>query len=616
MGRPVSTVASLPILRRLLVHLLPQIRKQRWLISGAMFALFAEILFRLLEPWPLKFVFDYVVPGESVSSTIQLPGFKDLEPIWLLTVCAIALIVFTCLRAACAYISTIGFALAGNRVLTATRSDLFSHLQRLSLSFHHKARTGDLLTRVIGDIGRLQEITITAMLPLIAHLLMFVGILGIMFWINWQLALIATSIIPLFVFITKRLGGKIHHASRRQRQREGRMAATAAEAINAMHTVQALSLEHVHDAAFDREGASSLKEGVRAKRFAARLERTVDVLIAIGTSLVLWRGAYLVLDQRLSPGDLIVFLAYLKNAYKPMRDVAKYTGRIAKAAACGDRLLEVMETTPEITNCPGAIKAPQRIQEIIFDHVSFTYDQKSNALSDVVLTAEISQVIALVGPSGAGKSTLMNLLLRLYDPSSGMIMFNGKNLREFTFESIRGRIALVPQDNDLFAVSVHENIAYGLEDVSRTDVIVAAKTARAHEFIMELPEHYDTIVSERGLSLSGGQRQRIAVARAALRCAPILILDEPTASLDHDNAVQIRAALRDLCHDRITFVIAHDLTTVEEADLIVCFDHGSITEQGTYQELIVNDGAFAKIAKMRGAAGVPVSMGVADAFDC
>ena len=593
MGRAVSLKASVPSLRQILARFWPQIRKQRFLIAGSSVALFSEVLFRLLEPWPLMFIIDHVIVTTPASGSSKIGWLDSLGPMTLLTLSAVALVLIACTRAVAIYIRRVGFALAGNRVLTECRSELFSHLQRLSLSFHNQRKTGDLITRVTGDIGRLQEIAVTAALPLLAHVITLIAMLVVMLFMDWRLALVALGVLPLFVLSLRRLGGRIRQAARRQRLQEGQMGATAAEAIGAMKVVQSLSLEEVHERTFVAQNRSSLKEGVRGKRLSARLMGTADILIALGTAVVLWFGARLVLHDVITLGQLTVFLAYLRTAFKPMRDLAKYTGRIAKAAASAERILEVLDTTPLIRNRPHAVEAPQTITRLCFEDVAFGYEPKRLALDDFTLEAKLGQVIALAGPSGAGKSTVVNLLLRLYDPLAGRITCNGKDIRDLTIESLRRSIAVVPQDNVLFAVSAGDNIGYGLPGASDAQIVAAAKLARAHEFILALPQGYDTILGERGETLSEGQRQRISLARAAIREAPILVLDEPTASLDNENNRLVCEALRKLSHERISFILAHDLSTIEQADLIIYLDHGRIVEQGTHAELTQRGGQYA-----------------------
>ena len=380
MARRAPVKDSVPSLRRIVVRLWPQVRKQRLLIGGASMGLVAEAFLRVLEPWPLAFVLDSVIASSSAGGSSSAPIIGGLKPVTLLTLCAVALVIIVSLRAVATYIGKVGAALAGNRVLTEARSELFSHLQRLSLSFHSKRKTGDLVTRVTGDIGRLQEVAVTAALPLVANLLTLVGMLVVMFWMDWTLSLIAVAVLPVFVIATRRIGGRIRQVARRQRKQIGEMGATAAEAISSMKVVQSLSLEKVQEQSFVVQNRSSLKEGVQARRLSAKLVGIANVLIAISTAVVLWYGARLVMLGALTIGDFVVFLAYLKTAFKPVRDMAKYAGRIAKASASAERILEIFDVTPLTQNRPDAVPAPQAITELRFENVHFGYEPSQLAL--------------------------------------------------------------------------------------------------------------------------------------------------------------------------------------------------------------------------------------------
>jgi ATP-binding cassette, subfamily B, bacterial len=579
----------------------PFVRPERPLLVGAGFALLAEIALRLAEPWPLKYVFDQVVPTGRHAGHAAAQAPWGLSAGGLLALCAAAVVVLSVLRALAAYANTVGLALVGNRVLSAVRSALFDHLQRLPLAYHTRARTGDLLARVVGDVGRLQDVVATAVLPLIVHALTLVGMLVLMFLMHWELGLLAAAIFPLFLLSSVRLGRRIREAARLQRQREGQMGSTAAEALSAIRVVQALGLEEQQSRAFARQNTASLREGAKAARLAASLERGVDCLIGLVTALVLWRGASLVLRGQLTPGDLVVFLAYLKNAFKPMRDMAKYTGRIAKAAASGERIVEVLHLQPSIADPPGAAPAPDAIEEVRFEGVGLDYEPGTAALQGFDLTVRRGEKVALVGPSGGGKTTVATLLLRLYDPSRGRILFNGQDIRGFTLDSVRRRTGAVLQESTLFGVSVRQNIACGNPSAGEEQIAEACRLANAWDFVARLPRGLDTVVGERGDTLSGGQRRRIAIARAAVRAAPILLLDEPTAGLDNDNRRLVSEALARLGEGRITITIAHDLSTTLDADRILYLEHGAVVESGTHDELMTLSGRYAAMFRLQAA---------------
>lgn len=590
----------IPGIGRILKRFSPYIRKQQSLITLSMLALFGEIALRLLEPLPLKFIFDELFvqqAGGTVLHPVPLIGALDTRSLLLL--CAIAIVALAGIRGIAAYWSTVGFALAGNRVLTEIRSVLYTHLQTLSLSFYSRTRSGDLTLRVISDVAVLQEVVVTALLPLLANCLILLGMVGVMFWLNAQLAILGLTLLPIFWFSTFRLTQRIRAVSKQQRQREGSMAATAAESIGAIKLVQALSLQDKFTTVFTHQNQKSLKEGVKAKRLSAQLERTVEVLLATATALVLWRGAELVLRNALTPGDLLVFLTYLKNAFKPVRDFAKYIGRLAKASAAGDRILDLLDQAPDIYDLPGAKPAPRLTGAVQFDTVSFAYEPGYSVLQDISFTVKPGQRVAIVGYSGSGKSTLTTLLLRLYEPDQGTILIDHQDIRCYTLESLRTQMSVVLQDSLLFAASVWDNIAYGASTATEADVIAAAKLANAHEFILNLPQGYDTILGERGVTLSGGQRQRLSIARAAIRQAPILILDEPTTGLDKANEQEVIDALERLSVGRTTFLIVHDLELAARADFIFYMERGRLVERGTHEALMQLNDRYAALYRLQ-----------------
>lgn len=591
MGRDRNLKESLRTLWRTGAHFWPHLAPHKKLIGLSFVALFLEVGLRLLEPWPLKFVFDHV---------LQHRGGDSLSPTKTLGFAAAAVIVISGLRAVASYCETIGFTQVGNHALMRVRNKLYRHVQFLSLSFHNKARTGDLVLRMMGDIAMLQDVAVSALMPLIAKLLIMVSMFGLMLWMNWQLGLIALAVMPLFALRTIKLGRRIQEVARKQRQREGAMAAAATESIGSIKIVQAFSLEEEFANSFSRVSEKSLTETARGAKLSAALERSVDFLVAVATALILWQGARLALTNQITPGELIVFLAYLRHTYRPLQDFAKYAARLAKASAASERVLDLLERVPEVVDSPNAVATPRLRGDVRFENVSFAYHKDERPIvQGLNLSVRAGQRIALMGPSGAGKTTIASLLLRLYDPTGGRILVDGADIREFKVESFRTQIAVVLQENVLFGVSIRDNIAFGSPNATDEEVKAAADVGNATEFIENLPEGFDTVIGERGVTLSQGQRQRIAIARAAIRRAPILILDEPTTGLDLANAKLVSDALERLCERRTCFVITHDLGQAINADQIIYLEKGRIVESGTNDELARRGGAYAALWGLR-----------------
>lgn len=580
--------------QRLARYLRPALRGERGTLGVAAIALAVEVGLRVVEPWPLKVLFDHVLQGGGGRTTEPPAWLPPWSPGLLAASVGGALLLIVGLRALAGYVQTVRLALAANRILTTLRGDLFRRLQVLPLSFHGSARAGDLTVRLTNDVGMLQDVTLTAALPLVADACILVGMLGLMCWLQPMLTLVAIVPVPFFIIRWRGTQRRMRDVARQQRRREGAMAATAAESMAAIRTVQALSLEDTIGASFTRANQKAAAHGVVAKRLSAGLERSVDLLIALSTGLLLWFGTRLVLQGAMTAGELLVFAAYLKTAFKPLQSFAKYTGRLSKATAAAERVLEIMERAPETADPPGAVAAPPLRGEVRMSSIQFGYGEGPLVLRDLHLSIRPGELVAVVGPSGAGKSTIAHLLLRLYRPQGGMITVDGHDVSTLTLASLRAQVGVVLQDTILFAGTIRDNLALGNRDLTDEALWDALAVANARDFVRELPEGLDTRVGERGVTMSSGQRQRLAIARAALRPTPLLLLDEPTVGLDEENDRAVSDALLRLARGRTTLLITHALHLAARADRVFFLHQGHVVEAGAPSELLRNGGAFAQ----------------------
>lgn len=598
-SRPKIIKHTLIGFQRIIRRFWPHICKQKRLLTLAGLALLTKVLARLIAPWPLKLIFDFVLVPEVHDTELYWPILRNMNSDLLLLVLASSIIATAMFRAMSAYLSLVGLSVAASRIITEIRADLYAHIQRLSLSFHYSAKSGDLITRITSDVSMLRSVTVDSTLPLIVDTLTLISMVGVMFWMDWNLALIALAVFPLFVISSFKLTRRIKKVSREQRRHESAMAATAAEALGAIKLVQALSLESRLEKIFEDDNRQSLEDSAYTQQLSAGLQRTAEILVAIATALVLWRGAIIVQAGQATPGDLLVFITYLKTAFKPTRDLAKQAAKISKATASGERIMDLFNIVPSVQDQPEAMVAPAFEGSICFNNVYFAYAADSIALQNVSFNVNPGQHIALVGPSGGGKSTLVSLLLRLHDPLLGQVLIDGRDIRDYQIESLRQQISIVLQNSVLFGATVRENIAYGALDASDEDIEQAAKLANAHDFIKTLPKGYDTLMSERGTTLSGGQRQRIAIARAMVRKARIVILDEPMVGLDSRSEKAVTGALDRLSEGATSFLVTHDLSASKSADQIFYIENGRILESGTHASLMREAQHYAALYQMQ-----------------
>ncbi len=587
----------------LLKHLRPYLRPQLGSLTIAVLASLGYAIVTLLEPWPLQLVFDGILLQRPVAMLgTDLTPLATSRPLVMLAGAALAVLLLAVLRGQFYYTQNVRAALAGLDVVMAIRRELFHHLQVLSLGFHQQARSGDLLMRLTGDIVMLREMVVAALVGLLTQGLVLLGILAIMAHLNLRLTLVAVLIVPVLFVLLSVFRLRLRDAADQQRRREGKLAATAHEVLASVHLVQAYTAERHEDERFKEMNRRSASSGARMARIEAQFNRAVEIALAAGICATLWLGAEAVLSQRLTPGELLVFLAYMRSLYRPLRQASKMTQRMAKAAACGDRVLEVLDQIPTVQDPPEGLSLRDVRGLIELRGVTFAYGALDPVLHDVSLEVAPGEMVALVGPTGAGKSTLLALIPRFYDPQQGEILIDGTPIRRVRLKSLRRQISVLPQETVVFGVSVRENIAYGAvgrkhRPVDPAAIERAARAAQAHAFILDLPEGYDTIISERGTSLSGGQRQRIAIARAMIRKAPILLLDEPTTGLDPVAAGEVLTALERLTRSRTTLVVAHHLATVLRADRIVFLEAGRVVELGTHEELLERGGRYAEFVR-------------------
>ena len=580
-------------LRRTLKIVRPHLGGQKWLMSGGITALLFEVAFRVLEPWPTKFVLDAVTA--QLGATI--PG-APAATASLLVACAAAVVLIVGLRALSNYLATVCFALAGSRVATKLRASVFSHVQSLSDGYHATSKRGDLVQRLVGDVGKLQDVAVTAGLPLIANVITLLVMAVVMFVLDARLACVVVLAAIAYWVTSQGSTTRITEASRRTRKGEGQLANIAQESLGAIGVVHAYSLHGEISKNFSGSNMKTLKDGVQAKKLAAGLERRTDVIVGVATALVLGGGGWRVVQGGMSPGDLVIFLTYLKTAMKPLRDLAKYTGRIARATASGERIADVLDVPVDIGDDPNAKPLAYARGELALRDVWFGYNPGDPILRGVDVEIPAGQRVAVVGPSGAGKSTISKLLPRLIDPDQGKVCLDGTNIRDITLESLRSHIALVPQETVLFSGTINDNIRYGRLDATDEEVQEAARRAYAHDFICAMPEAYDTYVGERGGTLSGGQRQRIAVARALLRDSPVVVLDEATTGLDPAATSAVLKAIDHLTVDRTTVAITHDAHLALDADRVLWIENGNIELDGTPAELMTeHSGRFAAWVK-------------------
>ncbi len=562
------------------------VRKERRLLFIAGLALVGEISMQLVGAWPLRYLVDgLLLPDDSASLMFVPDGYPTANPWTYVGIVCSVLLVATVLTTTLGYFRQVWAATAGQRMILRLRKRLYGHLQRLSLNFHRDSRHGDLIARITGDIPALRDILSETLIDLVGRLALALTTLTLLFLMDALLATVAVVTLTTVLSLSLLFGRKIARVARRQRQKEGIIAHTAGEALSSVALIKAYGAEELLLDRFARQNRSSMRRGLEGTRLQAGLSRYVEICFGVGTAVVLAFGVMRVFEANaLSAGTLLVFLSYVKSLHKPLRKLSRASSKIGKASACGARILEILNIEPDEVDAPDATEAPRLTGNVEFRDVAFTHDNGPAVLTGVDLSIAAGDRIALVGPNGAGKTTLLHLLLRLYEPRSGEVLFDGVPSNRYTIASIRRQISLALQETHLFGITIRENLRFAAPDASDVAMIKALDTAGA-SFFADLPDGLDTELAEAGKNLSGGERRKIALAAAILRPSAILVMDEPTTHIDAAAREDLVSRFDELTRGRTVIVVTHDAELLPRMDRIVHLESGRIVEVGTHATL-------------------------------
>lgn len=532
----------------------------------------------MVPPWLLKRVIDDVIRGDN------LPLLK-----WLIAALVLIYLGRNLLNSARVRFNNT----LEQRVIYDMRDQVYRALQRLSVSYYENRATGEIMSRVVNDVNNLERIFIDGVEAIVMASLTLLGIMAVLLFLNWQLALIALIPIPFLILGATIFTTRVHKLYHLIRQQAAQLNALLQDSISGIRETMSFNRETYEVDRFNRQSLEYSRGNLRVARIWSVYSPGMILIASTGTLLILWFGTHAVLDGRMSVGGLVAFLSYLGLFYTPINQIHSVNHMLQQSLASGERVFEIIDAVPEVSDRPGAIRLPQKVQGFVeFKNVSFHYRPNAPVIQNISLAALPGEKIALVGPSGSGKSTIIKLLMRLYDVDTGAIMIDGRDVRDLKIAFLRDQIGVVAQEPFLFNGTVRENILYGRLDATEEEVVAAAEAARAHEFILSLQDGYSTWIGERGVKLSVGQKQRIAIARALLKDPPIIIFDEATSNIDTETEARIQEALSVLTHHRTTFIIAHRLSTLKHVNKILVIQNGRIIEQGTHEELLAGGGMY------------------------
>ena len=588
-----ATTGARPALIHRLAHYL---RPYRFAFALALGQVFLMSAFELLRPWPLKIVVDSVLGERPLPFGIA--GGDARKPA-LLAACVLVQVLLQAMLGALSYWNNRTTITIGQNMVNDLRSDLYQHLQRLSLAFHARRQVGDLLYRLTADTYAIQALTMNGVFPVVSAAMFLVGMTLVLLRIDWLLTLVALGVCPVLYLAIQRMTGRISDVSVSARELESGVYSIVQHGLSAIRVVQAFTQEEAEHRRFLQESAASLTANRRLYLVQTAYSGVVSTLIAAGTALVLWFGARRVMAGQMTVGDVLVFLGYVASLYAPVSALSQTYGTIQGAKAGIWRVFEILEEPEIVKSGARALERTTIRGEIRFEGVGFSYEPGRLVLCDVSLVASAGTSVALVGPTGAGKTTLVSLLPRFYDPSAGRILLDGTDLRELRLSSLRRHISMVLQPPIVFPATVRENIAYGRPGASVAEIEHAAELAQLVPFLRRLPRGLETRIGEGGANVSEGERQRLTIARALLRDAPILILDEPTASVDAETEALLVAGLKTLMAGRTIFIIAHRLSTVRDASQIVVLREGRVIESGAYEALVSQQGFFSRLVRLQ-----------------
>jgi subfamily B ATP-binding cassette protein MsbA len=564
-------------------------------------AMAVETAMTLAAPWPLKIILDNVIEGRAPPHWMtQLSAFlPGSELMRYAAFAALAAVVIATVGAVASYLDNYYTESVGQWVANDLRVAVYDHLEHLPLAYYDTHPTGALLSTITDDIATIQDFASSSTLDIVVDVLTIAGMLGLMFWLNWDFALIAVGVAPFLLLFVMRFRKAVKKATREVRRRESEMVGVVQQGLESIRVVTAFGEQDLEEAHLAEASQATVKAALKARRVKASLSPVVAVTVSACTAFVLWRGASLVLASAMTAGSLTVFLAYLTRFFKPVQDLAKMSGTIAQAAVGVERVRGILDIELSIPERPDARDPGNLKGAIQFDRVAFAYDAEHPVLKGVSFSTAPGSFVGIVGTTGSGKSTVVSLIPRFYDPAAGRVLIDGSDVRDYKLRGLRDRIGFVLQDTVLFRGTVRSNIAYGRPDASESEIFEAARLADAHDFILRMPKGYETQVGERGQTLSGGERQRIGIARAIVRDPCILILDEPTASLDTESEKLVIDALGRAMKGRTVFTIAHRLSTIRHADQILVLEDGRVREQGTHDELVALQGIYAELYQVQ-----------------